>query len=71
MLYRGGCVAERVERSPFTYDGQFGVTLTSSIEKGAMAMTYLAGLDVSVKETAVSVVDAASKVVWQKGGKRT
>jgi len=29
-------------------------------------MTYFVGLDVSVKETAVSVVDAAGKVVWEK-----
>jgi hypothetical protein len=66
MVYRGGCVAERVERSPFTYDAQIGVNPTSSIEEGAVAVTYFVGLDVSVKETAVSVVDAAGKVVWKK-----
>ena len=66
MVYRGGCVAERAERSPFTYDAQIGVIPTSSIEKGAIAMTYFVGLDVSVKEAAVSVINAAGKVVWEK-----
>ena len=29
-------------------------------------MTYFGGLDVSVKETAVCVVDDAGKVVWEQ-----
>jgi transposase len=66
MVYRGGCVAERVERSPFKYDAQTGVIPTSNIEEGTIAMTYFVGLDVSVKEMAVSVVDAAGKVFWEK-----
>src|ERR1700721_3126128 len=55
-----------MERSPFTYSPQIGVTLTSSSEEGAMAMTYFGGLDVSVKETAVCVVDDAGKVVCEQ-----
>src|SRR5208283_153055 len=66
MVYRGGCVAEYVERSPSTCDGQIGVTVTSSSEEGAMAMTYFVGLDVSVKETAVCVVDDTGKVVCER-----
>jgi len=66
MVYRGGCVAEYVARSPSTGDDQIGVTLTSRSEKGAMAMTYFVGLDVSVKETAVCVVDDTGKVVCER-----
>jgi hypothetical protein len=55
-----------VERSPFTYDAQIGVTLTSSSEEGAMAMRYFVGLGVSVKETAVCVVDDAGKLVCEQ-----
>ena len=36
MVYRGGCVAEYVERSPSTCDDQIGVTVTSSSEEGAL-----------------------------------
>src|SRR5580704_7074280 len=39
-----------------------GSFLASSIEEGASAMTLFAGLDVSVRETSVCVVDAAGKV---------
>jgi transposase len=66
MVYRGGCVIEHDERSPFTYNGQTGVTLASKSEEGAMTMTLFGGLDVSVKETAVCVVDDAGKVVCER-----
>ena len=69
MVYRGGCVAEYVERSPSTYDDQIGVTLTSKSE-GAMAMTHFVGLNVSVKETAICVVEtlknAGGSTRWLK-----
>src|SRR5271167_4802405 len=55
-----------MERSPFTYDPQIRVTLTLTSEEGAMAMTSFGGLDVSVKETAVCVVDDAGKVVCEQ-----
>jgi transposase len=38
-------------------------SLTSRIEEGATAMTHFVGLDVSVKETSVCVVDGAGKVL--------
>src|SRR5271154_650610 len=43
-----------------------GSFLTSSIEEGASAMTRFAGLDVSVRETSVCVVDAAGKVLAER-----
>jgi hypothetical protein len=66
MVYRGGCVAEYGERSPSTYDAQTGATSTSGREEGAMEMTHFVGLDVSVKATAVCVVDSAGKVVCEQ-----
>src|SRR5271165_4995949 len=49
-----------------TCDDQIGVTVTSRSGEGAMAMTYFVGLDVSVKETAVCVVDDTGKVVCER-----
>jgi transposase len=66
MVYRGGCVAESGERSPSTYDDQIGVTKTSKSEEGARAMTHFVGLDVSVKETAVCVVDDAGTLICEQ-----
>src|SRR5271166_3767604 len=66
MVYRGGCVAEYVEGGPSTCDDQIGVTVTSRSRKGAMAMTLFVGLDVSVKETAVCVVDDTGKIVCER-----
>src|SRR5271154_4559445 len=43
-----------------------GSFLTSSIEEGASAMTRFAGLDVSVRETSVCVVDEAGKVLAER-----
>jgi hypothetical protein len=43
-----------------------GSFLTSSIEEGATAMTRFAGLDVSVRETSVCVVDEAGKVLVER-----
>ena len=67
MVYRGGCAeGYRDERSPFSYDRRIGVDLTSEIEEGAMTMAHFVGLDVSVKETAVCVVDAVGEVVLER-----
>src|SRR5271154_4939086 len=43
--------------------GQF---VTSSIREGATAMTRFSGLDVSLTETSVCVVDEAGKVVAER-----
>src|SRR5271166_5203007 len=43
-----------------------GSFLASSIEEGASAMTLFAGLDVSVRETSVCVVDEAGKVLAER-----
>ena len=43
-----------------------GSFLTSSIEEGATVMTRFAGLDVSVRETSVCVVDEAGKVLVER-----
>ena len=67
MVYRGGCAGRyENERSPFSYDRRIGVDLTSEIEEGAMTMAHFAGLDVSVKETAVCVIDEAGEVVVEQ-----
>jgi predicted NBD/HSP70 family sugar kinase len=66
MVYRGGCVAEYLERSPSTYDEQIGVAWPREARKEAIAMTLFVGLDVSVKETAVCVVDDTGKVVCEQ-----
>ena len=58
-------IAEYLERSPSTYDEQIGVALAPRSEEGAIAMTLFVGLDVSVKETAVCVVDDTGKVVCE------
>src|SRR3954454_12641970 len=51
---------------PFTYDDWIGVGLTSSIGEGAAAMAHFVGLDVSVEETAVCVVDDVGKVLCER-----
>jgi transposase len=67
MVYRGGCAGRyQDERSPFSYDRRIGVDLTSEIEEGAMTMAHFVGLDVSVKETTVCVVDEVGKVVLEQ-----
>jgi transposase len=50
----------------FIYDDLAGSPLASDIEEGATAMTRFAGLDVSVRETAVCFVDEAGKVVAER-----
>src|SRR6516165_7099742 len=55
-----------IERSPSTYEEQIGVALAPRSEEGAIAMTLFVGLDVSVKETAVCIVDDAGKVVCEQ-----
>jgi transposase len=55
-----------IERSPSTYDEQIGVTFAPRSEEGAIAMTLFVGLDVSVKETAVCVVDDTGNVVCEQ-----
>ena len=67
MVYRGGCARRyQDERSPFSYDRRIGVDLTSEIEEGAMTMAHFVGLDVSVQETAVCVVDEIGEVVLEQ-----
>jgi transposase len=67
MVYRDGCAGRyQDERSPFTYDRRIGVDLTSEIEEGALTMAYFVGLDVSVKETAVCVVDEVGGLVVEQ-----
>jgi transposase len=43
-----------------------GSSLTSCIEEGAMAMAHFVGLDVSVKETSVCVLDDTGNVVCER-----
>jgi hypothetical protein len=67
MVYRDGFAGRyQDERSPFSYDRRIGVDLTSEIEEGAMTMAHFVGLDVSVKETAVCVVDEVGEVVLEQ-----
>jgi hypothetical protein len=67
VVYRGGCARRyQDERSPFTYDRKIGVALTSEIDEGATMMAHFSGLDVSVKETAVCVVDEVGEVVLEQ-----
>ena len=62
MVYRGGCVAEY-------WSAALPIMMSKSrspgpgSEEGAIAMKLFVGLDVSVKETAVCVVDDIGKVV--------
>jgi hypothetical protein len=62
MVYRGGCVAEY-------WSAALPLMMSKSrspgpgSEEGAIAMKLFVGLDVSVKETAVCVVDDTGKVV--------
>jgi hypothetical protein len=60
MVYRGGCVGVYLERSPSTYDEQ---AWPPGSEEGADCDDAFVGGDVSVKETAVCVVDDTGKVV--------
>src|SRR5271165_1253314 len=67
MVYRGGCFSTTDESAaPSRTMSEPGSSLTSRIEEGATAMTHFVGLDVSVKETSVCVVDDAGKVLCER-----
>jgi len=52
--------------SPFIHDDVIGVILALSIKEGVSTMTHFVGLDVSVEETAVCIVDEVGKVICER-----